>query len=344
MGSVTAIPQYVENINRGYGEHWVNPDNVKISDDTYATAYAGQTDWLKMQDFDFSTLPADAKITGVELNIHCKGLHVKDDEVWLSYEGEKRGAVKKGCREWNNNENTHSIGSSSDAWGWYLTSDIVKSEWFGVLFCATAYDSTGGTASIDYITLTVYYETTGAIEDICSDALGIIGEPAITDINGIDHRSIICKQNYSSAQKRLLGLYDWYFASYRTKLEHAYNCPFFDWAYVYDLPSNFLRMIATYPPDIAYELGAGNKIYMNQEGYIKYVANITDPELFDINFRTALTYKLALSLHACLLDKITGYQALQKEVLVETRTAIYNGTIRQKHKKQTFSWVSGMVE
>jgi hypothetical protein len=121
VSSITKTPQYVENVNRGYGEHWINPDNVKVSDDTYATVFAGQTDWLKMQDFDFSTLPDTAKIVGVELTIHCKGLHVKDDLVYLAYEDVIGGSNRAGCEEWKNNENIHILGSSSDTWGWNLT-------------------------------------------------------------------------------------------------------------------------------------------------------------------------------------------------------------------------------
>jgi hypothetical protein len=343
MSSITKTPQYVENVNRGYGEHWTNPDNVKTSDDGYATATAGKTDWLEMQDFDFAALPDTAKIVGAEVAIHCKGFHVKDDQVYLAYEGTAKGSNRAGCERWKNNENIHILGSSSDTWGWSLTPAIVKSQWFGINFCARAYDSAGGTAYIDYVTLTIYYENKTSIEDICNDALSIIGEPAITDIDGTDSRSKICKLNYGSVCKRLLGAHDWLFASYRVQLNFAYNCPLFGWAYVYELPSNFLRMLETYPLEVAYELGAPNKIYMNEgTGYIKYIASVDDPALFDINFRTALVYKLALVLHPCLVDKATSRQVLQREAQYEIIRAISQGTIHQKHTKPAINWTSEM--
>jgi hypothetical protein len=345
MSSITATPQYVENIDRGHGECWVNPDNVKVSDDTYATVWAGQTDWLKLQDFDFSALPDDVEILGVELAIHCKGLHVKDDQVYLVHEGTIGGSNRAGCVEWKNNENIHILGSPSDTWGWNLTPYLIKSQWFGVNFCAEAYDSTGGTAFIDYITLTVYYENKTAILNICNDALAIIGEPAIVDIDGTDAKSKACKRNYGSIRKRLLGSHDWLTASYRAQLRPAYACPLFGWAYVYELPSNFLRMVEIHPLEAAYELGATNKLYMNEgKGYIKYIANIDDPAMFDINFETALVYRLALVFHACFVNKITAYQVLQKEAGAEINRAILLGTRSQKHIKGTFNWTTELRE
>lgn len=343
MSSITAIPQYVENVNRGYGEHWTNPDNVKASDDAYATATAGRTDWLKMQDFDFAALPSTSKITGIELAVHCKGLHVKDDQVYLIYEGITKGSDRAGCIEWDNNENIHVLGSSSDTWGWNLTPALVKSEWFGVNFAAKNFDSEGGTASIDYITLTVYYEEKTTIVDICNDALSIIGEPPITDIDGTDSRSKICKLNYGTIRKRLLSNHSWFFASCRVKLIPAYSCPLFEWSYVYELPSNFLRILETYPLKIAYELGALNKIYMNEgTGYIKYIADINDPALFDTYFKTTMAYTLALVLHPGLVDKATSRQVLQREAQYEIIHAIKQGTIHQKHNIPTISWTTEM--
>lgn len=341
MSSITAAPQYVENVNRGYGECWINPDNVKTANDVYATAMAGQTDWLEMQDFDFSTLPDGVKILGIELTVHCKGLHVKDDEVYLAYEGTNQGTNRAGCKEWENNENIHTMGGPSDTWGWNLTSAIIKSEWFGVNFCVEAYDSIGGTASIDYITLTVYYENKLAILDICNNALSIIGEPHITDIDGTDTKSKTCKANYGFIRKKLLGSHDWLAASYRVHLRPAYACSLFGWAYVYELPSNFLRLVETYPPGAAYELGAINKLYMNEnEGYIKYIADIDDPAMFDINFETVLVYRLALVLHSCIVNKITQYQVLQREAEIEIKRAVLQGTLRQKYVKGVFEWTT----
>jgi hypothetical protein len=176
------------------------------------------------------------------------------------------------------------------------------------------------------VTLTIHYENKAGIVDVCNDALSIIGEPTITDIDGTDIRSTTCKANYGSICKRLLGAHDWYFASHRVQLNSAYDCPLFGWAYVYELPSNFLRILETYPPKAAYELGASNKIYMNEGvGYIKYISSIDDPSLFDINFRTALVYRLALVLHPCLVDKITSYQVLQKEAQYEIIRATRQG-------------------
>ena len=338
MSSITATPGYVVNVNRGYGEHWTDPDNVKLSDDVYATATAGRTDWLKMQQFDFSTLPDSCSILGMEVAIHCKGLGVKDDFVYLAYEQISGGISRAGCREWDNNENIHILGSPSDSWGWNLTPALVKSEYFGINFSATVYD-TGGTASIDYVTLTVYYEDQSVVIDICNDALSIIGEPSISNIDDTDNRSRACKLNYNSIRTKLLGSYNWSFASYRVELRQAYGCPAFEWTDVFELPSNCLRVIKLFP-DSSYELGAENKIYTNGSKYLQYVADIDDPTLFDINFKIAIAYKLALILHPILVDKATAYQILLREVDVEVRQAVYRGIVHQKTTPNTFDWTT----
>jgi hypothetical protein len=66
--------------------------------------------------------------------------------------------------------------------------------------------------------------------------------------------------------------------------------------------------------------------------------------MFDINFETALVYRLALVFHACFVNKITAYQVLQKEAGAEINRAILLGTRSQKHIKGTFNWTTELRE
>lgn len=50
---------------------WTNPDNGAISDNTYAIATNGITNYLSVSDFGFS-IPANANITGIELEVERK--------------------------------------------------------------------------------------------------------------------------------------------------------------------------------------------------------------------------------------------------------------------------------
>jgi hypothetical protein len=320
---------------------WTNPDEVKASDDTYATCAAKKSYWLKCLSYLGFTaaIPATARIVGVEVMVEGKPAGIEDSKVYLCYKGKRIGTDRAHNVEWNSVESSFLHGGSFDAWGLALTPLMVKDVSFGVHI---AMKGDGSTMSIDGVSMQITYIDVDETEvQICNEALGRIGEPVITDLAGTDVRSKTCKLFYDSMRNKLLTGHIWKFATVYAKLERASTPPLFNWAYAYALPSNFLKMSDIYPKIGRYEIGAGDIVYTNiSDGYIEYVADVIDPTLFSNDFKEALIYKLALAMHPTLVDKITGYQVLQKEAAIVIRQAIHQGTVHQKPSKNTFDWTS----
>lgn len=320
---------------------WTNPDNVKVSDDTSATCAGKESYWLKCLSYlGFSTIPAVARIVGVEVALEGGLAGIKDSEVYLCYAGKRIGTDRAHDVEWNSVEFTYVHGGSWDVWGLALTPAIIKSTSFGVHI---ACKGDGSIISIDSVSIRITYLDADDTEvQICNEALGKIGEPEITSLDGTDVRSKACKLNYHSTRKQLLTSHIWQFAVVHAKLEKALTPPLFNWVYAYALPSNFLKTSDIWPEMSKYEIGAGGIIYTNTDGYIRYVADVVDPILFTADFREAFVYKLALALYPALVDKITGYQVIQKEALAMIRQAIFRGTVHQKPSRNTFDWTTEM--
>lgn len=319
---------------------WTNPDNIKASDDSYATCDGKKTYWLKCLSYlGFSTIPATARIVGIEVAIEGKQEDVEGNEVYLCYEGNRIGTNRAHNVGWNSVESTYVYGGSWDVWGLNLNPFVVKSTSFGVHI---SLKGDGSTISVDGVVMQVTYLDAQDTEvQICNESLGKIGEPVITDLAGTDVRSKACNLNYHSCRQMLLSGHIWQFATVQAELNRSLTPPLFNWAYSYDLPSNFLKTSDIWPEMARYEIGAGNVIHTNiSNGYIRYIADIVDPILFTKDFKEALVYKLALAMHPSLVDKITGYQVLQKEALLMIRQATHRGTVHQKPSKNTFDWTT----
>ena len=322
---------------------WSDPNNVKASDDTYATCAAKKTYWLKCLSYlGFAgAIPNTARIVGIEVAIEGKPNGIKGGNVYLCYQGKRIGTNRAHNVEWNSIESAYVYGGSWDVWGLNLTVSMVKSTTFGVHI---SLEGDGTTISVDGVCMQVTYIDVDDTEvQICNEALGKCGEPAITTLAGTDVRSKVCALHYDSTRSTLLSSHIWQFATVQAKLERSLMPPLFNWAYSYTLPSNFLKTSDIWPEMAKYAISAGNVIHTNiSDGYIKYIANMLDPTLFTRDFREALVYKLALALHPALVDKISSYQVLQKEALAMIRQAIHRGTVHQRPSRNTMDWTTEM--
>lgn len=322
---------------------WGTPDEVKASDDTYATCAGTKSYWLKCLSYlgFAAAIPATARIVGIEVAIEGKPDGIDGGEMYLCYQGKRIGTDRAHNVEWNSVESTYTFGGSWDVWGLNLTPAMVKSTTFGVHI---SLEGDGTTISVDGVSMNITFIDAQDTEvKICSEALGKCGEPPITDLAGTDVRSKACNLHYNSIRSTLLTSHIWQFATVTAQLERSLTPPLYNWAYSYELPSNFLKTSDIWPEMARYEIGAGNVIYTNiTDGYIRYIADMVDPVLFTKDFREALIYKLALALHPALVDKVSSYQVLQKEALVMIRQATHRGTVHQRPSKNTFDWTTEM--
>jgi hypothetical protein len=141
---------------------WYLPNNVKVSDNNYASAAleSASTYWLKCTNFGF-TLPLTAIIGGilVQAEVHKSGPGlivqtfveiVKDDVI-----GGTTGTGRGNTNYWLEADQVREYGNSNDLWNETWTPADINSATFGA---ALACQSSGGAdAWVDHIQITVYY-------------------------------------------------------------------------------------------------------------------------------------------------------------------------------------------
>lgn len=135
--------------------------NMGADDGTMAALAAGEFNEFQATNFDFSSLPDNASVQGIEVIVEHQsntGNPAKDHVVNLmGVEGGTSNKAKTG--NWPSTTTTVTYGGEADLWGsQYITTDILKASTFGVRVIATrgtvGVDSTGG---IDRVQVRVHY-------------------------------------------------------------------------------------------------------------------------------------------------------------------------------------------
>jgi hypothetical protein len=153
-----------------------------------------------------------------------------------------------------------------------------------------------------------------SVTDICNLALGLLGEPPISDIDDTDSKAAMyCRQFYGQCRDALLMKHTWPCAIKRATLQQCSAAPEFEYAYAYTLPADYLRMLHPEEKTLQYAIeydadGIRVLVCNSDEVRIKYLAKITEPGRFDALFVDAL----AASLAARIAYPITGNSDLVK--------------------------------
>ena len=146
-------------------------------------------------------------------------------------------------------------------------------------------------------------------EDICNDALGLLGMDPIADIDDTDDANAVkCKQFFDLTRDSLLRRHAWAFAVTRVELAQLEDGPAFGYTYAYQLPSDCLRLLAAAEEGedldsatlatagLQYAVEAGSVLTDSETCYAKYLARVEETGLFDSLFCEALSNALAVKL------------------------------------------------
>jgi hypothetical protein len=154
---------------------WVNPNNVKVSDNTYATASGGLggnfSGTLRCTNFGFS-IPVGSTIDGVLVEIERLSDGASDSAVQLVKAGSATGTSKNGGA-WSSTEAYVSYGGAADVWGATLTYSDVNASTFGVQLGANI--NPFATASVDHVRVTIYYTAGGGGGGTVTSKLCLLG-------------------------------------------------------------------------------------------------------------------------------------------------------------------------
>jgi len=160
-----------------------------------------------------------------------------------------------------------------------------------------------------------------AISDvgICNSALYKLGADRITALTDDTKEGRLCNEQYSKLRDEVLRAHPWNFAIKRVELAQISETPVFEWAYVYQLPNDCLRVLQAETKDVIYAV-EGRKVYSDESTmYIKYIGQITDTATFDPQFAEALACRLAADI---------AYAITQSATVAQTMWEAYNSALR----------------
>ena len=160
---------------------WSNPDNAKVSDNSYASATTplGFSDLpppssyrLKATSYGFD-VPSGATVRGIQVDVERdKGSQtapslaiVKDMEILIVKSDGSLGTSNKAdtATNWPTSDSTKSYGGATDLWGEVWSPADINNPNFGVVV-RVSFDWNGGgpapsaIANVDYVSITVYYD------------------------------------------------------------------------------------------------------------------------------------------------------------------------------------------
>lgn len=131
-----------------------------------------------------------------------------------------------------------------------------------------------------------------SVVDIVNTALDYLGQASITSLDERSPQAARARRMWAGARDSVLRAHIWKCAQKRTQLARLAARPLFGFDYQYQLPPDFLRLVATEPGGrFSVE---GDKIMVDSPALaIAYVARIEDAGLFDAALRDCLALKLA---------------------------------------------------
>lgn len=142
--------------------------------------------------------------------------------------------------------------------------------------------------------------------DIWNAALFEVGQKAVVSKSEDSAAARLLRARYDGVREALLMEVAPTFARKRAKLPRLAGAPEFGWTYFYQLPSaDWLTNIGAWDREdcprggeVDHQLEENHKLATNAEQiYIKYIANISDPNIMSPLFREALSAQLAV--HIC---------------------------------------------
>lgn len=143
-----------------YGS-FTNPDNIKVSDNTYATS-AVTVGSIDAKNFGFS-IPTGSTIDGILFEVEAKvddtnyGSHLR--EIYIikadGTNGSQKGFIFQGL---TTSDTYYSYGGSSDLWSLSWTAEDINDADFGI---SVTFRIEEATCYVDHIRCTVYYTAGG---------------------------------------------------------------------------------------------------------------------------------------------------------------------------------------
>lgn len=168
--------------------------------------------------------------------------------------------------------------------------------------------------------------------EIINRALQLIGEEAISSLNDDSDRARAMNRIYDAELRAELRAHPWNCALKQAQLASSEDEPLFDFDYMFQLPSDFVRLL---PQNTVTDWKVvGRKIYANDSGPLEiwYVYEITDPNEMDALLVAAFEARLARQVAPRLSNSST---------MTERAAQAYKDAIAEARRTNAFENVSG---
>ena len=173
-------PQTASNDDSVGTSDWINVDNIKTSNDSWASGdlrAPSTSKYLTGTNYGF-TVPTGATINGIKVEIEeSTGPYGSvENSVKILKGGTISGDEQSTGATLPTNDTYVTYGGTTDLWGETWTAEDINLATFGVGFSAV-----GGIASVDHIRITVYYTTAGTTKDVITHTYVIEGDGDYVD-------------------------------------------------------------------------------------------------------------------------------------------------------------------
>lgn len=169
--------------------------------------------------------------------------------------------------------------------------------------------------------------------DMVNEALILLGEMPINDINGTDAKAVKARVLWDLTRDELLRMHEWNFATRRVQLQLDATTPTHGFDYAYPLPADCLRVLSvTEGEDEVQDADTARLLYRVEYGevltsvegpYLRYVSRVEEPGRFDPGFAGCMASRLSLKLGLALTKSPQIVQAaaqLAQQRLYEARS------------------------
>ena len=167
---------------------WPNPTNVYASDNAYTELSVAKRQVVDTANhistgFGFA-IPAGATIDGIKVDVERKkstsaaGTTCNDNLIRLTKDGSIGVGTAGNSNAWPTTEAYQTFGGPTDKWGQTWTVAEINASTFGFMFSASLIGSstTGVTASVDHVRITIYYT------EATPPASSVVPQLTLTDV------------------------------------------------------------------------------------------------------------------------------------------------------------------
>ena len=187
--------------------------------------------------------------------------------------------------------------------------------------------------------------------DVVNVALRRVGASRIVAFTDDDASAHVADDLYSVVLDDLLRQHAWNFATKRAKLAQLSEVPTFEFDHGYTIPADWIRTVSVHPNSA----GAGTIMLYREEQlsdkrviltsaddvYLRYIARVTDPNLWPPDFRNAMSMILARDFSIPLGSSNTmhaDFDRLSRSAMARARSSDAMGSSPERRPRG--SWVT----